>query len=70
MSRHAVPKAPRSEALLEPGKIWPVKVMLPDEEIVEEAAPEPTRKELDAYRSRQAVPKAPRSEALLEPGKI
>jgi len=56
---------PTSTALFEPGCTPPVVKMLPEAEIVDDAEPDPTRTELDAFTVRQAAPKLPKSYVLL-----
>ena len=56
-----MPKAPKSEALLEAGRIEPVKVRLPLEDKVEELAPDETFTEFETNIVLQAVPRLPTS---------
>ena len=47
MSLNDLDASPKSELLLVADNIEPVRVMLPEEDIVVEAEPTPTRKELE-----------------------
>ena len=65
MSLKLLAASPRSELIFVAEKIDPVRVMFPDEDIVVEAEPVPTLRELDTYMFLQALPKAPKSMELL-----
>ena len=64
-----MPKAPRSEALFEPGKKAPDVIIFPDE-MVDELAPLLIFNDEEAKRFLKPRPKEPMSEALTAPGKI